>query len=749
MTMTRPTTEQITHNSQILKDVLGPIVSVMAYGAKGDGVTDDTAAINAALAALPNGGALYLPSGTYRVFRASQPDNIICDNLTIFGDGPATIINGNPFFALPSTDYSQNVVVFQATGRNNITIRDMSFVGACGPVTLRECTNIKILNIRDDAQLVGGDVHSFTITNITQSDTAPVITYSGSDPIRTGFNSHYVITGVVGMSQINGQTITIRNLNTTAKTFEPGGMAENYVFPTGSYSAYVSGGTATRGVNYMRSMSVYVHKCEDVLVHGCTFLNNKNGVYVSGDSSKYTSRCIVSNCHFEHTTPAGQYVSAFPCTVYWYWADECIVQGCTFVDIFSSQVRGNRDIGMGYAVYEGDGRSTNCAVVGNTVRTSAKGSLSGYGVYASQIRCLSVTGNTFNMARGSGVFVFHSYEQPENAWAITGNSFVVSDINAYAVWLRTDGTGSLSVSISGNTMSGGYAGIWLQKAGNITANISGNMIRSTRIGIGVFGLGSLPNSTDAMRGLAIVGNTITNCLGNAIILSTRVVQSLVASNVILDGNQGNIAGDSGAAIYFEAFSFGSTIVGNMIGNTPTGGGKFTYGISNATAASGRIFKDITASNSFLGLPDGAGIRFDRYWDTSPTNGIYDIVQGDFIENTDIDAGDSPGWHCVFKRTPELASNASSASTTITVDDTTGMLAGDIVLLTKAKDMCNKSSSFPSYTNTADWHATTVASVTNSTQFVLTAGIPAGDGTYVAGTAGVYVARFKAAAAIAS
>jgi len=77
--------------TRALNDKLSDTVSVKDFGAVGDGVTDDTVAIQAAIDV---GGTVYIPTGTYKVVSTL---NISTDRLHLVGDGlGATLIDFEP-----------------------------------------------------------------------------------------------------------------------------------------------------------------------------------------------------------------------------------------------------------------------------------------------------------------------------------------------------------------------------------------------------------------------------------------------------------------------------------------------------------------------------------------------------------------------------------------------------------------------------------------------------------------------------
>ncbi|MTD17198.1 hypothetical protein GIS00_25005 [Nakamurella sp. YIM 132087] len=92
-----------------------PLV-VTAYGAKGDGVSDDTAAVRAAIAAVPAaGGTVFFPAGTYLIGETIS----LRSRLTLVGDRATLVLNRAP------TTSSQTLLL--AENVEDVTVRNLGF----------------------------------------------------------------------------------------------------------------------------------------------------------------------------------------------------------------------------------------------------------------------------------------------------------------------------------------------------------------------------------------------------------------------------------------------------------------------------------------------------------------------------------------------------------------------------------------------------------------------------------------------
>lgn len=100
-------------NANKNKDVFGSILyNVKAYGAKGDSVTDDTAAIQAAINAVGSyGGKVFFPPGSYKVTATLY---VRYNNITLEGAGP----NSSTIFAVG--DYGDTLVFEPRSGQPNL-----------------------------------------------------------------------------------------------------------------------------------------------------------------------------------------------------------------------------------------------------------------------------------------------------------------------------------------------------------------------------------------------------------------------------------------------------------------------------------------------------------------------------------------------------------------------------------------------------------------------------------------------------
>jgi parallel beta-helix repeat protein len=94
-----------------------PIYNVKDFGAIGDGVTDDTAAIQAALdAAGVTSGGVFVPEGTYKIASSIN----LLSNIVVAGVGPLTKLQASGMSAFR---------ILAASSKNNFTVRDLALVG--------------------------------------------------------------------------------------------------------------------------------------------------------------------------------------------------------------------------------------------------------------------------------------------------------------------------------------------------------------------------------------------------------------------------------------------------------------------------------------------------------------------------------------------------------------------------------------------------------------------------------------------
>jgi hypothetical protein len=265
------------------------VYGVKSYGAVGDGVTDDTAAIQSAIDAIDNDGVLYFPVGTYLTGALTFPvDGFYCVGQTIKGN-----VAGTDHTTIKANAEGINVFSPETGAGSTVSspiFKDITIAGASSSDITTKCISI-------DNTYSG---YSMTLENVAFKDCAfgvhainmyanqfrqvhgwncaTAITYSGDGPSNVYENcrcgkvpsgSATTITAITkanpavvtaashglsdddivwiqdagGMTEVNNKIYIVDN--STTNTFELKGIDSS------SFTAYTSAGTARKtGVGY-------------------------------------------------------------------------------------------------------------------------------------------------------------------------------------------------------------------------------------------------------------------------------------------------------------------------------------------------------------------------------------------------------------------------------------------------------------------------------------------------------------------
>jgi hypothetical protein len=252
-------------------------VRSVQYGAKGDGSTDDTAAIQAAVTACAGAGVVYFPPGTYKLSSA----------LTV-GTGVTLCGAGQTATTLHQSSTTANAITIGGTTVANVQIRDLTITGP---------SSGSGVGISASANAGANPVVQLVIRNVTVSNMGshgisllvPIV--STFDNVVSNFNGGrgWYVTGVPSTG-IPGTSLsfTACYANTNA--------LDGWYLQTLTYCSLNGCASDTNGTGYVLA------GCQGVVLNGCgaesTVAKNSltgNSFTITSDSSSNPSSGVTLN----------------------------------------------------------------------------------------------------------------------------------------------------------------------------------------------------------------------------------------------------------------------------------------------------------------------------------------------------------------------------------------------------------------------------------------------------------------------
>jgi len=289
-----------------LQDKLDDFVSVKDFGARGDGVTDDTEAINRALyeiycrtSSYPAKKRLYFPAGNYIVSGSIN----VPTNARIEGEGTFNTQitqTANPYiypyitwvmYTADNKQQIQNLIGLNGAGLpNDITISDLTLKSLNDGIVIDSASRVTLNNVRMQGPISSVTALTDTISgNITSAVKilGRSLTFPSDvnlvDCLITGFNVGLYVPATQSASNALMDSCTFNNL----------------------YNGVYLVGSSAKGVTLSNSVMDQIYSYGAYITNATNFVSFANYYKDVGDSLNGASSPVVPVIYFDSTTAIG------------------------------------------------------------------------------------------------------------------------------------------------------------------------------------------------------------------------------------------------------------------------------------------------------------------------------------------------------------------------------------------------------------------------------------------------------------